>query len=47
MAQYMNNNSRTNEHMIIGQTQVNQDEIFSARSDLAMDIYIYSLFSQP
>ena len=47
MAQYMNNNPRTNEHMIIGQTQVNQDKIFSARSDLAMDIYIYSLFSRP
>lgn len=44
MGQFMNNNSRTNEHVVIDQFQVNQDEFFSAMSamsDFAVGIYSF------
>lgn len=31
--------------MVTEQPQVNQDGIFSAMSDLAIDIYLYSLYT--
>lgn len=44
MAQFMNNNSKTNEHVVIDQFQVNQNEFFSAMSamsDLAVGTYSF------